>query len=98
MIRKSKKLQEQLLGVEESGDDCIVSTKYKLVSGDLTRVEPLFQSLNSLQVDYQLPTLVFSECVLAYIHPSSVNALMTQILKEFQNVIILDYEMFNPND
>ena len=43
-------------------------------------------------------TLILSECVLAYLDPSSVKRLKIETAKYFTNLVWVDYEMFNKND
>lgn len=39
-----------------------------------------------------------SECVLAYINKTGITALLKKIRERFTNAVIVDYEMFNPED
>jgi O-methyltransferase involved in polyketide biosynthesis len=49
-------------------------------------------------IDFSIPTLVYAECVLTYIHTDATNVLLENISKWFEKLTFLNYEMFNPND
>lgn len=63
---------------------------------DLCNVEKLHLQLASL--DFTIPTLVYAECVLTYIHTDATNLLLENICNWFNKLTFLNYEMFNPND
>lgn len=46
----------------------------------------------------RLPTLIFAECVLAYIEGKFSNQLIEMFANKFPFLYFFDYEMFNPND
>eukprot|EP00828_Plagiopyla_frontata_P048846 TRINITY_DN9522_c0_g1_i3.p2 TRINITY_DN9522_c0_g1~~TRINITY_DN9522_c0_g1_i3.p2 ORF type:complete len:181 (-),score=46.08 TRINITY_DN9522_c0_g1_i3:129-671(-) len=54
--------------------------------------------LENYGLDFTQPTLIFIECVMAYIEPKSTNELFSEISKRFEFAQILDYEMFNAKD
>ena len=51
----------------EYTENGVKSDKYHLIDCDITETEVFFDKLVERGVDFTLPTLVFSECVLAYI-------------------------------
>ena len=58
----------------------------------------LEKKLIELGVDVTLPTLIFSECVLAYIEKPFIEGLLDYLVGKFPCLALLDYEMFNPAD
>lgn len=51
-----------------------------------------------MAIHNRLPTLIFTECVLAYIDQQSIEAFLTWTVKAFDCLALLDYDMVNPND
>ena len=45
-----------------------------------------------------MPTIVISECVLVYLHESSVTDVRRDLRNFFSNFVMVDYEMLNPSD
>ena len=45
-----------------------------------------------------MPTLIFTECVLAYIDKKAIEALLDFLVQKFNCLALLDYDMVNPND
>ncbi len=43
-------------------------------------------------------TLVFAECVFTYIEGNKIDQIIKYFSENFKNIIIVSYEMFNPND
>ena len=46
----------------------------------------------------RLPTLIFTECVLAYIDKQSIEKFISYVHGAFAHPILLDYDMYNPLD
>jgi hypothetical protein len=47
---------------------------------------------------FRAPTLIFTECVMAYITPPEIDALLKFLIEKFENFQFMDYEMFNGQD
>ena len=45
-----------------------------------------------------MPTLIFTECVLAYITEDGINNILNFFTNQFKNFAFIDYEMFNGSD
>jgi hypothetical protein len=46
----------------------------------------------------RIPTLIITECVLAYIEPAAADIALQYFTQNYTYVAFLDYEMYNPND
>ena len=51
-------------------EGCLTSQKYSILGCDLTKLDLLEKMLGQCELDFKLPTLIISECVLTYIHPA----------------------------
>ncbi len=76
----------------------IFSEQYALVPCDLRDIEGLKTSLEVASVNYQAPTLVLLECVLAYLDEDSTRNLLKLISDSFESCCILIYDMIGPDD
>lgn len=47
----------------------LISKNYSILGCDLTKLDLLEKMLIQCELDFKLPTLIISECVLTYIHP-----------------------------
>lgn len=79
-----------------STDDSINSEEYKLFAGDVRDSSLLTQILSCL--DSKKPTLILTECLLIYMKSEDSENLLNTISGLFPQVVILNYEMINPND
>ncbi|KAM3142116.1 hypothetical protein pb186bvf_005770 [Paramecium bursaria] len=78
--------------------DTIQSQKYALFGCDLQIQEKFFKGLEELNINYNLPTIIFAECVLTYIDSKATDNLLKAMKQKFAHLDFLNYEMFNPND
>lgn len=56
------------------------------------------QKFEDLKIDFSKPTFIFCECVLAYIDKDKIEQLLKFFSETFENLIFVDYEMFNSED
>ncbi|XP_072179153.1 tRNA wybutosine-synthesizing protein 4-like [Diadema setosum] len=77
---------------------CISSNKYHLLGVDLKNLRTLEDALQRIGIDFTLPTLLLSECVITYIDTPSSDALISWAGKTFQNGLFLSYEQVQPHD
>ena len=57
-------------GVSSRGDNLTVSNHYCIVGCDLYQLDEFQKLLGLADVDYRIPTLLLSECVLTYMDMS----------------------------
>ena len=69
---------------------------YTLASCDLRDLGSLKNRL--VDCSKEAPTLIFTECVLAYLEPEETAMLLKFLVERFENFQFLDYEMFNGQD
>jgi hypothetical protein len=75
-----------------------------LISSNLAEdcTEALYDKLEKAGLDWALPTMIISECVLVYLERDTVNALLRKICERFarcdSDVLWLSYDMYNPAD
>uniref|UniRef100_A0AC34FQX9 Leucine carboxyl methyltransferase 1 n=1 Tax=Panagrolaimus sp. ES5 TaxID=591445 RepID=A0AC34FQX9_9BILA len=83
---------------KESQHSDLHAGDYHLIGADLRQLEELEQKLNSIEIDYKLPTLVISECVLIYMSTESSSALLKFFSQKFETIGFLNYEQVNTAD
>lgn len=81
---------------KESQHSDLHAGDYHLIGADLRQLEELEQKLNSIEIDYKLPTLVISECVLIYMSTESSSALLKFFSQKFETIGFLNYEQVRP--
>lgn len=75
------------------------SSDYALVGADLRDLVALEKGLNLAQIDWSLPTLILSECVLIYMMPDDSAKLLSFLTDRFTNgCAIWTYEQIHPFD
>ncbi|EEB10512.1 leucine carboxyl methyltransferase, putative [Pediculus humanus corporis] len=75
-----------------------LSSNYILVEADLSKINELETIFNDINIEYNIPTLFLSECVITYMHVEKSNQLLEWIAKKFQNGAFINYEQIHPND
>ena len=91
-------------GAEEAKDHIdpilqLPSHDYALVGADLRNLEALEAGLRHAQVDFSLPTLILSECVLIYMMPGDSAKLLSFLTSHFTGgAAIWTYEQIHPFD
>ena len=78
----------------------VLSEKYALIPGDLTKWSDIMHSLNAHKlINYDFPTLFISECVLIYIPWQKSEIIIQETAKLFKNGCAFSlYEQILPND
>ncbi|KAL4224096.1 Leucine carboxyl methyltransferase 2 [Mactra antiquata] len=76
-----------------------LSTKtYKLIGADLSLINTLEAALKLCDIDFDLPTLLLSECVLTYMTRRTASNVIRWSGESFSNSVFVLYEQINPND
>lgn len=65
---------------------------YHLMGVDLRNLEEVEQKLISAEIDFRLPTIFLSECVLVYIEPKYSIPLLKWFSSKFENAAFVNYE------
>lgn len=71
---------------------------YHLISADLRNTNELNKKLTDCELDFSLPTLVISECVLVYMNSEHSHSLLKYLSSTFKYCCFLNYEQCNLND
>lgn len=69
VIQENLQLKKCVGYLEWVNDSVIVSKAYSAISCDLTNLSALKCNLKKAEIDFNVPTLFISECVLTYINP-----------------------------
>lgn len=101
IIKRNKHLIEKIH--EQDGEVKLSPTElhagnYHLIGVDLRNIHDFENKLNQTEINYSLPTLFISECVLVYIESDCVHKLLSWISSKFLNSLFINYEMINMND
>ena len=68
---------------------------YSIVSGDLTKFDPILQKLIEFGLDLALPTVFFSELTFVYIKPEATTRII-EFMESFNHSIFLSMDHINP--
>jgi tRNA wybutosine-synthesizing protein 4 len=101
IIRNVPELQDlvgQIYETEIGGSVAIVSSRYRLIPVDLIDINALECQLLRAGIDYSLPSLFLSECVLTYLAPQSSSLVIEWTAKSFHNCTFITYEQVYPSD
>jgi len=98
LIFKNDALTQLLVSPEKNQEGEITSTDYHLISVDLCDLSLLDQKISSSGIDYTLPTLFLSECVLIYIDPKDSSKLIRWTTEKFTQTMFIIYEQIKPFD
>ncbi|XP_033111075.1 tRNA wybutosine-synthesizing protein 4-like [Anneissia japonica] len=74
------------------------SPGYHIIGCDLKQVAKLTSCLMHCGIDYQLPTLVLSECVITYMGSKSSNPVIQWVAETFPDAMFASYEQIYPYD
>lgn len=80
-----------------SGTD-LHSYNYHIIGVDLRNINDLEYKLIQCGIDYSLPTLFISECVLVYVENTHSQRLLLWISSKFQDALFVNYEQVNMMD
>ena len=70
----------------------------RLVAGDLNNLDQLKGYLSAAGLKWDRPTLVVSECVLAYLPVANADAVISWAASAFEDAAFLMYEPIVPHD
>ena len=68
IINANPHLQQSVGDLQQKDDDIYVSAAYSAIGCDITNLPLLQCGLEKAEVNYSVPTLFLSECVLTYVH------------------------------
>ena len=86
---------QESLTVANKGID-IHGSHYHLVGGDLRKFDELETKLiNECRLDFNLPTLILTECVLVYLPPEKTTHLLSWVGSKFRTSFCVNYEQVN---
>ncbi|QDZ22249.1 leucine carboxyl methyltransferase [Chloropicon primus] len=104
-VKKSPALCGLLAGEDQSGEakvdvesGTISSAKYALLPSDLRDPAKVKASLDVAQADYEAPTFILLECVLAYLDGDATRNLLSLLANTFERCCVLIYDMIGPDD
>jgi O-methyltransferase involved in polyketide biosynthesis len=86
---------------EQNSDKSVSQYKalnHSLITGDLNDVDTLINLLTAQNMDFSIPTLIITECVLPYLSPDSIFGLISRFSSLFQRIAWISYDMFNLQD
>jgi O-methyltransferase involved in polyketide biosynthesis len=92
IIQEDPKIRKLLGDGVEFGDQLQVrSDRYALASSDITKLDHLDQKLRLAGIDFDVPTMVVTEFVLAYIETNEVEALVDYFTERFPTLCFVDF-------
>jgi len=71
---------------------------YHLVGVDLRQLSEVQKKLNDSEVNWNTSTLILSECVLVYVEPEHIRALLTFLSTQLTTALFVNYEQVNMDD
>ncbi|TFJ85636.1 hypothetical protein NSK_003144 [Nannochloropsis salina CCMP1776] len=71
---------------------------YILVAGDLAETAALERALEAAGIDWAVPTLLITECVLVYMEAEASRALVEWTAAKFRTAAWASYDMISPHD
>jgi hypothetical protein len=106
VIRRKTEIYNTIMStsgsVFEQNNDHSVSQnnalQHTLITGDLNDVDTLINLLRAQNLDFSIPTLIITECVLPYLYPDSIFGLISRLSSLFQRIAWISYDMFNLQD
>lgn len=101
-VIKSKPVLKQTLSETEIGikieTSSIISDKYSILPVDLRDIELVEKQLIHAKMNFSLPTLFLTECVLVYMPSKNSGAILKWCAEKFENCMFINYEQANMND
>jgi len=98
LIFKIDPLNQILTTPQKNVDGEIISSDYNLIAVDLCDLSLLEQKISQTGINFTLPTLFLSECVLIYIEPIESSNLIRWTTNKFSQCMFIIYEQIKPND
>ena len=74
------------------------SPRFHLLTADLRDVAAVQATLTAAGIDFSLPTLFLSECVLVYLEPEDSCAIIAWAARSFARSTFVTYEQIRPHD
>ncbi|XP_076824972.1 leucine carboxyl methyltransferase 1-like isoform X2 [Clavelina lepadiformis] len=82
----------------QDDESCLHCGSYHLVSADMRNLGELEEKLKQSGIDYSVPTLFLTECVLIYMSPEKSNAIIQWVAEKFSDAAFINYEQIHMND
>ncbi|KAL0268023.1 UNVERIFIED_CONTAM: hypothetical protein PYX00_010112 [Menopon gallinae] len=99
LINQSEKLRSVLhLKIDESSNVKKLNPNYFLLCADLCDIKMVESLLKDVNIDFDVPTLFLSECVITYMKEADSNRLIEWMSKKFKNSAFVNYEQIHPED
>ncbi|KAL5212452.1 hypothetical protein ABZP36_023299 [Zizania latifolia] len=76
----------------------VTSEHYKLFSADIRDIPKLDSVIHMAEMNPSLPTFIIAECVLIYLDPTSISAIVSWASDKFSTAISFLYEQIHPDD
>lgn len=95
IIKRNKAL---LSKIHESDGEVRIShtdlhgPSYHIMGVDLRSTEDVEQKLKQAEIDFELPTIFLSECVLVYMEPKHSANLIKWVASKFRDAAFVNYE------
>lgn len=80
---------------QDDNKNSIISGKYCLLPADLRDLSQVKEALSLSLIDYSLPTLFLTECVLVYMPSADSNTIIKWIADTFKDAFFINYEQLN---
>lgn len=68
------------------------SNDYHIIGTDLRNLTELDKKLSQNGINFEMPTMFLTECVLVYMEPESSSMLLQWIAKKFNDIFFINYE------
>ncbi len=96
---KNSNLMKSKLGEVTIKSGSLFAHEYSLIACDVTDYDKFNDIICKIpDIDLSLPTIVISECLLVYIKKETTMHMLTNLSKNFKNLIFLEYDLIGPND
>ena len=71
---------------------------YHLINCDITNNKLFSESLNNIKTGINDITIVICECLLVYIDEKTTIEMLSSLVKRFDNIYLLQYDLIGPDD
>lgn len=65
---------------------------YHIIGTDLRKLVELDKKLSQCGINFDVPTMFLTECVLVYMEPENSSMLLQWIAKKFNDIFFINYE------
>ncbi|KAJ9579233.1 hypothetical protein L9F63_024662, partial [Diploptera punctata] len=76
----------------------LLTSQYRLISGDLQYLDVLERRLSAVGVKFDVPTLLLAECAICYMSEQSGSKLIEWAASKFTDATFITYEQVHPDD